>query len=558
MNRRLPILAALLVAPVLGCGGKPAPVGRRPGPGPAGRPATVVSRDKILASACSVLDRLDDFDDARGIELVFDRLNQWARLVPENAAADWRPDPLLAELPERYSREFAQLEPAAAGFLLGDTIYLRDQRWLADIARVARGEARDDLDVARALFAWTVRSLALVGDPPQAPTEANPGARWFQPGEILLSGRASGPQRAWIFLELLRHAGIDGVMLATGGAPESPLRGWVPAVLAGGSLHLFDPVYGMPVPGPGGEGVATLAEAVADPEVLAAMSLPERPYPVQAENLARITVLVAATPWGLTRRMHLLDPETRGAREMHVAVEASRLGAEAAAAVRAAGAESGGPRLWDFPWETLARRREDMPRIGPALADDLGPLEAPGIRTSGIRTRADEPLDDSGRDGSGRKKELIAPTETARRETRRPLWEARVREFRGEFAGPQGAKSAYLEARRPRAEIDRALAELPPDQAERARLIFARIKEDAAYWLGILTLAEGDPQTTVDYLGRMILEGSPDSRWTDAARTNLAEALVELGRTADAIKWLEADESPQRFGSRLRARRLAE
>jgi type IV pilus assembly protein PilB len=66
--------------------------------------------------------------------------------------------------------------------------------------------------VAANLFRWTVRSLALVSDPPMVPTTATPGTRWFSPGEILLSGRASAAQRSWIFLELLRQAGIDGVM----------------------------------------------------------------------------------------------------------------------------------------------------------------------------------------------------------------------------------------------------------------------------------------------------------------------------------------------------------
>ena len=82
------------------------------------------------------------------------------------------------------------------------------------------------------------------------------------------------------------------------------------------------------------------------------------------------------------------------------------------------------------------------------------------------------------------------------------------------------------------------------------------MKEDATYWLGVVTLAEGENATAADYLGRMTLEAAPDSRWTDAARVNLAQALEALGRTAEAIKLLREDASPQRFGSRLRAEEL--
>lgn len=531
---RAGIVAGLaLCGAVAGCdGSRGRGVGSTPDvPGDAAvRPVARVSREKILDSALTVLDRLDDFDDVRGAELVFDRLNQWARLVPAQAAGGWRADPLVNTLPERLRDELQAVAPEAAGFsATGDVTYLRDQRWLADIARVARGEARSDVEVARALFVWTIRSLALVGDPPSAPTPTNPGTRWYFPGEILLSGRASGPQRAWIFLQLLRHAGIDAVMLATGNAEQGTLRPWVPAVLASGELHLFEPVYGMPIPAPAGDGVATLREATADEAVLGGMSLPDRPYPVQATDLDRVTVLVAADPWSLSQRMMLLDPALRGAREMRVAVEATRVAAAGVAALEAAGVVAAKAGLWEFPWESLARRRTDSARVQAVVGNELAPLQVPFVPVSG-----------------GGQPELL-----------RPLYAARLREFRGDFDGPTGAKAAYLAARASRGAVAAAVTGLPPQQAEAARALFGRMKEDAAYWLGVLTLAEGEYQTAIDYLGRMTVEAAPDSRWTDAARTNLAQALIAVGRREEAIAALRADLSPQRFGSRLLADRLA-
>jgi hypothetical protein len=525
MTRALAAVAVVLVV-AGGC--------RRPAPEAAVTPPAAAATspraapDKLLAGALAVLDRLDDFDEARGAELVFDRVNQWSRAAPADAPG-WRPEPLVATLPAPL-RAGAEPETLASGAftLSGDVTYLRDQRWLADVARVARGDAVDDLAVAENLFRWTVRSLALVGDPPMVPTERNPGVRWCLPGEILLAGRASGPQRAWVFLELARHAGLVGVMLATGDAAAGTLRPWIPAIVIEDEAYLFEPVYGMPIPGPGGTGVATARQAAADHSILAAMSLPDRGYPIQAADVAGLTPLVPADPWNLSRRMSRLDRQLRGLRDMRLVVDAQAVARTAAAAVPA-GRTGDGPaaaRLWEFPWETLARRRADAANVSTAVRRELAPLGVPVRRESG--------------------------------QISRPLFAARLREFRGDVAGPTGAKAAYLAARPSRATVAAAVAGMPPDEAERARALFAQAKEDAAYWLGVLALAEGDAPTAIDYLSRMTLDAAPDSRWADAARTNLAQALIASGRPDEAIPVLTADLSPQRFGSRLLARWLAE
>jgi tetratricopeptide (TPR) repeat protein len=511
------LLAGTLAVAVLGAAGCGAP---EPKPEPAAaRPAGPrLAPEKLLAGALGVLDRLDDFDEARAAELVFERVNQWSRAAA-GAAAAWRPDPLVESLPERLQATASADELAGATFTLaGDVAALRDQRWLADIARVARGDALDDLEVATRLFDWTVRSLALVADPPMVPSDRTPGERWLLPGEILLAGRASAAQRAWIFLQLVRHAGLDGVMLAAG--PES--RPWLPAVICGGEALLFEPAYGMAVPGPGGTGVATLRQAAADPAILAALALPERPYPVTARDLAGLRVLACADPWSLSRRMHRLDADLRGLRDMRVAVDASAVLERALAAVPAELEPQRG--LWEFPWETLARRRAGGAAVSAAVVRDLAPLS------------------------------VVVPATPGQPE--RPLFAARVREFRGDLEGPTGAKAAYLAARPSRATIAAATANLPEQQAEPLRKLLVQMKEDAAYWLGVLALADGDAATAVDYLKTMTLEAAPDSRWADAARTNLARALVALGRIPEAVETLRADLSPQRFGSRVLARQL--
>jgi tetratricopeptide (TPR) repeat protein len=385
--------------------------------------------------------------------------------------------------------------------------------------------AEEDLDIAVNLFRWTVRSLAVVSDPPMAATESTPGTRWFLPGEILLSGRASPAQRAWIFLELVRHAGLDGVMLATGD-PDQGVRAWIPAVIAEGEAWLFEPTYGMPVPGPGGAGVATARQAAADPAILDALSLPDRAYPVKAADIGSLAVLTVADPRSLSRRMAALDKEAASRHGLRLAVDAS---AVAAAAVKALpGEASPFVGLWEFPWETVARRPTEGVEL--AVRRELAPFSIT--------------MAEMGR-GDRQTPRLV-----------RPLFTARVREFRGDLDGPLGAKASYLAARPSKAAIQQALQAVPPEQSATVDRLYRQMKEDATYWLGVATLGEGQPEAAIDYLRRMTLENSPDSRWTDAARANLGRALAALGRIEEAVKVLREDGSPQRFGSRLLADRL--
>ena len=532
-------VALLILVVAAGCGGgdprgRPVRFGATGSTAP--RPAQAMPaavRQQLLDGAMAVLGRLDGYDEAAAFAQVFDRLNQWSHglvLAGSDANAGWKLDPLHATLPPGLAA-VASAEALGSGvFDAGeDVLALRDQRWLADITATARGDAVDDLDVARNLFDWTVRSLALTSDPPLVPTDANPGTRWFSLGEVLLAGRASGAQRAWVFLELLRHAGLDGVMLATGDQAAGTLRPWLPALVSGGECHLFEPVYGMPVPGPGAAGVATARQAASDPAILRALSLPDRPYPVQAADVERLSVLVPAAPVNLARRMQLLDGQLAGSARIDLAIAATDLGNAAVAALPGP-ADTNRVWLWEFPWETLRRRRESAAGVSAAAARELAPLLIA--------------LEASGPDGSGSARII------------RPLYVARLREFRGDLDGPDGAKMAYLQARPATTVIADAAKRGPPEQADGLRRLYESMKEDATYWLGVLTLAEGEYATAADYLGRMILENAPDSRWADAARTNLATAEAALGHTAKAIELLRADPSPQRFGSRLKAAQL--
>lgn len=489
-------------------------------------------RKQLLDGAVGVLRRLDDFDEAAAYEQVFDRLNQWSHAgVVE---VPWEADPLLERLPERLGATAPAESLAGSTFdAADDPAFLRDQRWLADLAVSIRGDAVDDLEIARRLFEWTVRSLALVFDPPMQPTPDNPGSRWFRQGEILLSGRASAAQRSWIFLELLRHAGLRGVMLATqaggeeaGGAALVP---WIPAVLSEGELWLFEPAYGMPIPGPGGEGIATLRQAADDPAILEALDVAGRRYPVRSADISRLGVLVAASPASLSRRMLLVERSLVGGNAMSLTVSPSSLVDEIATGLPERDEELAAG-LWAFPWHCEQMRQQQPGQLQAEIARELAALSV----------------------------QLPEPQGSGPQRLFRPLFTARVREFRGELDGRNGAKFAYLAARPSDARIRGFLATMPPPQADALRRLISQMKEDATYFLGVVTLGEGEYEAAIDFLDRMTLEANPEGRWADAARINVAAAYAASGQTERARQLLEADESPQRFGSQLIAQRLSE
>ena len=491
-------------------------------------------RGKLLEGAITILDRLENYDESLAVDQVFDRLNQWIHADPVGdavASAEWKEDSLRGSLPENYQEMCTDEKLASSVFdPTYDIVAIRDQRWLADIAKTARGDALDDIDIAVSLFSWTIRSLAIQSDPPFFATVDSAGVRWFERGEILLSGRGSAAQRSWIFLELLRQAGLQGVMLATVDR-DGNYRPWLPALISGGEAYLFEPTYGIPVPSLAGPGVATVREVVSNPVVLTQLDDESRRYPVAANDMSSLAVLVVADPQSLSRRMNLLEQNLFGGSAVRLAVDASGLGSLAVEALPQ-GDRKTVVALWSFPFEVRRRRESKDVAVVQALANEL--------RVMGI-------VMEEKRKASGL---------AAGRRTIRPLYAGRLREFRGELEGPDGAKKAYLLSRPSDAAVAELVARLPDGQREAVRKIYEQMKEDATYWLGIATLSEEDYEIAMDYLGRMTLLASPNGRWASAARVNLAEAKIQAGDTDAAIKLLREDRSPQRFGSRFRAQQV--
>ena len=85
--------------------------------------------------------------------------------------------------------------------------------------------------------------------------------------------------------EPARASGGADSLSAKAGQAE-PAIPWLCAALVGGQTYLFDARVGLPVPGPDGQGVATLNQALADPAILERMDLPgQSPYGTSRASL---------------------------------------------------------------------------------------------------------------------------------------------------------------------------------------------------------------------------------------------------------------------------------
>jgi hypothetical protein len=220
--------------------------------------------------------------DGRVLEQITERLNQWLRQSPPKVT--WSADPLVATLDPQIATD-DRLAPLITPQALADPVVqphegrlLQEAVWLRDISRRAQGESFNEVAQATALFDWIVRNIQL---------DADNAAMPYRPWESLLYGHGTAEQRAWVFALMARQMGLDVAVLEVPEGEQSKF--WLPALLAGGKLYLFDARLGLPIPNSGGEGVATLEDLQADPQLLRQLDLDDAPYAVTEEQLQHVT-----------------------------------------------------------------------------------------------------------------------------------------------------------------------------------------------------------------------------------------------------------------------------
>ncbi|MCH8840274.1 MAG: hypothetical protein IH831_06280 [Planctomycetes bacterium] len=461
-------------------------------------------------------------DESALVQLV-DRLNQWWRNLPEEQR-EWQVDPLIEQLPAEL-REAEAILPLLTGQSLVEGGFdpwegrlLQEAIWLRDISAWAKAGGLSDLEVAGALFDWTVRNIQL-----DTPEEA---VIIHRPWQALMYGHGTAEHRAWVFAELCRQQQLDVVMLAVASGEEDP-EWWLPALVSEGKLHLFDARLGLPLPGAAAGSVATLAEVVANPELLNQLAVEGAdPYSISAEVFQqgdgpRVTAWLVASHLQLSRRAAELQQVLEGEDFVVLAADCRRVAKNLAPTGNIA--EVG---LWPLPMCSLLEEYNMPPQV-----------------------------------------RLLAAQRFLIFAQRPQLWKARVLHFQGTKDVPSAERSDPLAqpnlGHRAATRLYQDRLVRPSEKTLRTletdkQAIYRMSKADASYWLGLLSYDVGKYEVAADWLLARTLKATPNGPWTAGARYNLARTREALGDVVQAIELLQEDDSPQRHGNLLKARQLRE
>jgi len=458
--------------------------------------------------------------DVGALQQIVERANQWVR-NQRAAQSDWRPEPLLAELPQDL-RTANGVDEVIDAKNLRDGLFaewegrlLAQAVWCRDIAQWARGSANSDADVAAALFDWTVRNVQL--DRPGGDVSIH------HPWQALVYGHGSAADRAWVFAELCRQQRIDLALLRPTGAEDPSQAPLIAAALVDDRLHLFDPQLGLPLPGRGAA-VGTLVEVSEEDALLRQLDVKDQyAYGATADQFQQVEAFIVASPLQLSRRAAMLEAALEGEEFVKLTVDPKPVAERLAKHPQIKHI-----KLWPQPFQAIAEEHSIGIENRRRVAAEFAPL-------------AEKPL----------------------------LWKARVLHFQGNkdvraeerndpLAEPRrGHQDALVHYQDPSVRPGNARME---KEELNKRVVSAAGKAAASYWLGLLSYDRGNYEVALNWFGDRTLDTAAEGRWADGARYNLARTHEAMGNVEEAIRLLQSDpkEASQRHGNLLRAKRLSE
>ncbi|MEQ8790662.1 MAG: hypothetical protein RIC55_30470 [Pirellulaceae bacterium] len=511
---------------------------------------------------------------------VVECLNNWINGsdVQEETEAVWQRDALIDKLPA-YLQASQMLDLGRLDDLRyrdEDFEYLQQCLWMREISRwasdtdcgplassmIQRIESTHDAEESRQLaaavklFDWTVRNIQLDPLPPQpqditagpggderprpAAEAGIPGPGYsYHPWQVVLFGHGDAWQRARVFIQLGRQAGIDVVMLAaedTG--PAQKHRPLLTAARIGDKLYLFDPQLGLPIPGPSDQPIATLGDVLDEPQLLRQLDVDEGgeklSYPIKAEDLQSIVALIDADSPALSWRMQIAEQHLSGHRK---AVLTTSPVAVASRVQKCRGVKVA--RLWRVPFETQIYRTV-LPMVAQQRPDVAGNLMYEQQVFLNVYS---------------------------------PQCMGRFSHLWGRF-WQQGdtppASKWYLDARAPKdiieslevsARVQRQSESeeqeaMRKQNAEQMAVRLQLAKWQSTVWLAQTKYETGDFGTALNWLEKVDM--TEDNPWKSLATYNLARTHEALDDVDGARRIYLVDESPQQHGNRIRAKLLRE
>jgi hypothetical protein len=308
-------------------------------------PEKVATQTKSTTSALdAVRDALRKGADFEACRTAVQQLNAYlARNPNEGAAALTESQQKL--LAEKFHLDSGEMtEVGSRVFTPLDANYLETCFLLMDSIRAMKVEEDSKLEQLQAAFAWIIREVRL-----------REQDQFLLPPRFVL-GRSWGSslERATIFSAVATLLGIDSCIIAVpyGGQDQQGLRYWVPGALIDGKIYLFDTRMGMPIPGPDGKGVATLAQVRSQPAILSSLTVKsEFPYDVTSEALKAAQVHVAGSLSMLAPRMRYLQDLMSASDKVNIYVDPDALLQRIQAALAAPELKGVTLHVWNHPGE---------------------------------------------------------------------------------------------------------------------------------------------------------------------------------------------------------------
>lgn len=302
MRRLFPLLSLAVVFVATGCPSKPA--GKPETKSVAPTTADQSTAEDILGSAILQL-QPENLGIDSDLESAVSVLNSWAGLAKAT-----RPESLTPPVVDWSTVSESLVDPNVRTMMTEPVYTQLDGRhiricFLAHAIGRAMTEGVSD-DVARAtrLFDYTTRNIVRFGEDEMAFP--------LTPYELLVAGRGTPEDRAWVFATLLRQWRLDAVVLRSPreGAPEN----WLIGVPIKGEIYLYDPRLGVPVPNwdvaegkTHFEQPATLAQVIEHPDWLTRLGQDADVEPMSVDDLKSSLVEMIAEPQYWSDRMWLLE-----------------------------------------------------------------------------------------------------------------------------------------------------------------------------------------------------------------------------------------------------------
>ncbi|MBA2116007.1 tetratricopeptide repeat protein [Bremerella alba] len=559
----------LLVVLVLGCGE------RKIRPQVDHTKATVSteggSAKQFVDQAMTYLRDLDRYPTGKVKAEVLELMNRW--LISQKLDPTWQPDPMVAELPEAIqslpglqdleSRPFLDQPPQFASatfrgsefdFLVGTFWAKSISDWIrknktppadmqafldAQIDQTLDQSQVNDLGLAYLFFDWTIRHIH-----PVRTNEHEEGK--FAPGtsrdtwNALQLNEGDALERARVFIQLCRQQGLDAVVLKFGQGDKQPQ---VVGVAIGQELFLFDMAYALPISEKDGTGIQRLSHLVKHPEDLQAMASANYKYPVTAEDLENVTLLIEAPSTALTQATKLLEGVLSGDSTMKVHVDPSSLKDRLSNFQGVTDIQ-----LWTTPFEAEMA-------IGKRLSDPvLGPL-----------FQVERWIYDT-----------MTPFATARTLQLMCIFDDESQQ--------RGARSMFMETRLMERQFrianEREQLEMLamggmefPDNPEVQRFLLDRVQKNVLLWrelasfnLGVIALEDEQFESAIYFFENGTLEEFPNTRFKSAAFYGIARSAEGLAQQDESQEmaqtafdfYTDDDDvlSAYRRGNALRAQRL--